>query len=92
MLIGTIGVLGTGHTLTEATTVIFLEEPWSYGALEQAEDRAHRIGQKKNVSYITLLCKDTVDERIHEIIQQKKDFSDMIIDHKQKVSVRYLLK
>lgn len=81
-IIGTIGVLGTGFTLTEADTVIFMDEPWSYADKEQAEDRAYRIGTKSNVTIITLLCKDTIDEKIAQLVQDKKDLSDMIIDNK----------
>ena len=92
ILIGTIGVMGTGHTLTEAGTVLFLEQPWTSADLEQAEDRAHRIGQDKPVTYITLLCKDTIDERVDEILDQKKDLSNMLVDKEKKLSVEYLLK
>lgn len=92
VLIGTIGVMGTGHTLVEATNVLFLEEPWSNGEKEQAEDRAHRIGQTQSVNYITLLCEDTVDQRVHEIISKKKDLADMVVDKKRSIDVEYLLK
>lgn len=83
-IIGTIGVLGTGFTLTEADTVIFMDEPWSYADKEQAEDRAYRISTKSNVTIITLLCKGTIDEKIAKLVQDKKDLSDMIIDNKDK--------
>ena len=92
VIVGTIGVLGTGHTLTEATTVLFLDQPWTYSELNQAEDRAHRIGQKNSVRYITLICSGTVDERVNEIVSAKKDLSDMLIDKSKKLTVEYLLK
>lgn len=91
VLVGTIGVMGTGHTLTEATTVLFLDQPWTSGDLEQAEDRAHRIGQTRPVHYITLVCRDTVDERVNEIVATKKDLSDMLIDNRRQLSVEFLL-
>lgn len=81
-IIGTIGVLGTGFTLTEADTVIFVDEPWSYADKAQAEDRAYRIGTKSNVTIITLICKGTIDEKIAQLVQDKKDLSDLIIDNK----------
>lgn len=92
VIVGTVGVLGTGHTLTEASTVLFLDQPWTYAELNQAEDRAHRIGQKNNVRYITLICTGTVDERVNEIINQKRDLSDMLIDKSKALTVDYLLK
>ena len=92
VMIGTIKVLGTGHTLTEATTVLFMDLPWTSADLEQAEDRAHRIGQNKPVTYINLICKDTIDERLNEIINTKKDLSDMLVDNKKRLTPNYLLK
>ena len=77
---GTIDAMGTGHTLTEATTVIFLDEPWNRGKKEQAEDRAHRIGTKSSINIITLIAKDTIDERIHEVVYKKGKMSDVIVD------------
>lgn len=92
VIVGTIGILGTGHTLTEAATVLFLDQPWTYAELNQAEDRAHRIGQKKSVRYITLICSDTVDERVNDIVSVKKDLSDMLIDNSKALTVDFLLK
>lgn len=91
-IIGTIGVLGTGFTLTEAQTVIFLDEPWNMAMKLQAEDRCHRIGTKSTVNIITLLCKDTIDERIHNIITRKGILSDTLVDNKYSIEdIKYLL-
>ena len=60
VIIGTIGAMGTGLTLTAASTVIFLDSPWNRANKEQAEDRAHRIGTTSNVNIITLVRKDTL--------------------------------
>ncbi|MNN87187.1 hypothetical protein D3C81_2047040 [compost metagenome] len=57
--------------MTAAEYVIFLDKPWTKAILEQAEDRAHRIGTTGTVNVITLVCKDTIDERIEEIIFEK---------------------
>lgn len=90
---GTIGKMGTGLTLTEANYVIFLDEPWNKGIKEQASDRVYRIGQRNNVTIITLLCKDTIDEKINNIVEQKGLISDMLIDGKldNRKLVDYLL-
>lgn len=91
-IIGTIGALGTGYTLTEADTVIFLDEPWTMADKLQAEDRCHRIGTKDSVTIITLMCKDTIDERIHEIIERKGVVSDTLVDNVYDVEdLEYLL-
>lgn len=85
-IIGTIGAMGTGLTLTAATTVIFLDSPWNRANKEQAEDRAHRIGTKSNVNIITLVCKDTIDERIEELVHQKGAMADALVDGKMDTS------
>lgn len=81
-ILGTVGALGTGYTLTEADTIIFLDSPWNRATKEQAEDRAYRIGQKNNLNIITLVCKDTIDERIEELIYKKGLMSDYLVDQK----------
>lgn len=81
-IIGTIGAMGTGYTLTAGSYVIFLDEPWNNALKEQAIDRAHRIGTTGTVNIITLICKDTLDEVIHNIIYKKKLMSDLLVDSK----------
>lgn len=83
IILGTISCLGTGFTLTEANTVIFLDEPWTMAEKEQAEDRCYRIGTRGTVNIITLMCKNTVDERIHNIVMNKKAMSDKLVDNKK---------
>lgn len=82
VIIGTIGAMGTGLTLTAAQTVIFLDSPWNRALKDQAEDRAHRIGTKGTVNIITLVCKDTIDERIEDIVYKKGLMSDALVDGK----------
>lgn len=88
VIIGTIGAMGTGLTLTAASNVIFLDDPWNRAIKDQAEDRAHRIGTKGTVRIITLVCKDTIDERILNLVERKGRMSDMIIDGKFEVTDR----
>jgi SNF2 family DNA or RNA helicase len=57
VICGTIGAMGTGLTLTEATTIIFLDEPWNRALKDQCEDRVHRIGTKESPNIITIMCK-----------------------------------
>lgn len=82
IIIGTTGAMGTGLTLTAASYVIFVDEPWNRALREQAEDRAHRIGTTENINIIFLICKDTIDERIHQIVEEKGAIADMLIDGK----------
>lgn len=80
--LGTIGAMGTSHTLTGADTVIFLDEPWNRGTKEQCEDRINRIGAKHTSNIITFICKNTIDERINDIVLQKGEWADCIVDGK----------
>jgi SNF2 family DNA or RNA helicase len=95
VIVGTIGAMGTGLTLTEATVEIFLDEPWNRALKEQAEDRAHRIGQNSNVTIHTIMCRNSIDERIHDLVYEKGAMSDAIVDgkiNKSKMEViEYLL-
>lgn len=67
---------GVGLTLTASSRVAFIEFPWTFADCEQAEDRAHRIGQKDSVNCYYFLGKNTIDESIWDIIQTKKDIAN----------------
>lgn len=80
VMIGTIGALGTTHTLTVANNICFLDEPWTASDKEQAEDRIYRIGTSESVNIYTILTKDTVDDRVHNLIYTKSGVSKYIVD------------
>lgn len=61
-----------GHTLTASSNWCCLELPWNYAILTQAEDRTHRIGQLNTVYCHYFLGQDTIDERIFQIIESKR--------------------
>jgi len=80
VIVGTVGAMGTGLTLTSGSVEIFLDEPWNMALKDQAVDRCHRIGQNSNVTVYTLLAKNTIDERIHEIVYKKGTMSKAMVD------------
>lgn len=82
VLFGQIDAAGTGHTLTRASIVVFLDLPWNRATMEQAEDRAHRIGTKKAVTIISLLMKNTYDEHLYKMVIDKGDLGEVLIDGK----------
>lgn len=84
-IVGTIGAMGTGLTLTAGTVEIFMDEPWNRANKEQAEDRCHRVGTTENITIYTILCKDTIDERIHELVERKGAMADALVDGKIKI-------
>jgi len=71
---------GTGITLVAAGYVIYYSNDFSLRNRLQSEDRAHRIGQKKNVVYINLVGEKTIDEAVVGALMNKKDVADTIID------------
>ena len=80
VILCTIAAAGVGITLTAATEVIFLDEPYTNADKEQAIDRAHRIGTKSAVTVHTLMGHDTYDSHVHQIVLGKRDLADAIVD------------
>lgn len=78
--IGTWQKCGTGITLNKASYMIFIDVPWTAGVFQQAQDRIHRIGSKNPVFIYHLITKDTIDERVLEIVSDKGAIADYIID------------
>ena len=80
IIMGTIQAMGTGYTLTRSNYVIFLNKTWTCTDNEQAEDRCHRRGTTGNVTVITVLVKDSIDERVEEILANDKLYIDKVVD------------
>ena len=70
---------GTGLNLTGADTVIHFDPWWNIAAMNQASDRAHRIGQTKTVTVYRIIVKDTVEDRIVQMQEEKKDLAEAIL-------------
>lgn len=71
---------GTGLNLTAASAVIHLDLWWNPQAENQATDRAHRIGQKKVVEVIRLVSKGTIEEKVLELQEKKRELVNKMID------------
>lgn len=80
IIIGTIGAMGTGLTLNKAEYVVFFDKNYNASENEQAEDRSHRIGTKNNVNIISLVTKNSIDERIEALLKEKKKIIDFVVD------------
>ena len=70
---------GTGLNLTAADVVIHYDPWWNLSVQNQATDRAHRIGQKKNVQVLKLLVKDSIEDKIDELQHRKESISRSVI-------------
>lgn len=71
---------GTGLNLTGGDTVILYDSWWNPAVEDQAADRVHRFGQKKVVQVVRLITRGTIEERIHELQDQKRALLDTVID------------
>lgn len=68
---------GVGLNLTAANDVILLDDWWNPAVEDQAFARAHRIGQKRNVMVFRLICKNTVEEKVLQLQEKKRQTIDM---------------
>merc|ERR1712012_815767 len=70
---------GLGINLTAADTVIFYDSDWNPTVDLQAMDRAHRLGQTRQVTVYRLICKGTIEERILQRAEEKSEIQRMVI-------------
>lgn len=69
---------GLGITLTAAGTVVYFSNSFSLESRLQSEDRAHRIGQEKTVTYVDIVAKSTLDRKVLQALRAKKNLANMI--------------
>jgi len=83
-IVGTPATGGYGITLTAANTVIYYSNGYDLEKRLQSEDRAHRIGQKKNVTYVDIIAEDTVDEKIVKALRDKVNIASQVLGEELK--------
>lgn len=71
---------GLGLNLTAADYVIHMDPWWNPAVEDQASDRAHRIGQTQPVTIYRLVCKNTIEEKIVQLHQEKRDLADSLLE------------
>tara|TARA_Y100001963_G_scaffold45397_1_gene64018 strand:+ start:40 stop:957 length:918 start_codon:yes stop_codon:yes gene_type:complete len=82
--IGTPQTGGYGITLVQASTVIYYSNGYDLEKRMQSEDRAHRIGQKKKVTYVDIIAEDTVDNKIVKSLRKKIDIASKVMGEELK--------
>ena len=75
---------GYGLTLTEASTVVYYNNLYDLEVRLQSEDRAHRIGQKNNVTYVDLVTENTIEEKILRALRDKIDIATLVLNEDYK--------
>jgi len=78
-MVGTPSTGGYGITLTAANTVIYYSNGYDLEKRLQSEDRAHRIGQKKSVTYVDIMADETVDEKIVQALRKKINIASEVL-------------
>jgi len=79
VLLASLRAGGTGLTLTEANHVVHLDRWWNPAVENQATDRVHRIGQTRRVQVHTLVAPGTVEDRIDELLEAKRDLAELTL-------------
>jgi SNF2 family DNA or RNA helicase len=72
---------GVGINLTGANHVVMYDRWWNPAVEQQAIDRAYRIGQSRSVQVHIFCCRGTIEERIDELIESKKEVANMVIEN-----------
>jgi SNF2 family DNA or RNA helicase len=83
-IVGTTQTGGYGITLTKANTVVYYSNGYDLEKRLQSEDRAHRIGQTKSVTYVDLIAEDTVDEKIVKALRDKINIASEVLGEELK--------
>ena len=81
IFIGQLQTTGMGLTLTASDTAVFYSLSYNFADYEQAKARIHRIGQKNTCTYIHLIAKNTIDEKVMEALSKKKNIADLVVDN-----------
>jgi SWI/SNF-related matrix-associated actin-dependent regulator 1 of chromatin subfamily A len=81
---------GVGLTLTASSRVAFVELGWHSAIHDQCEDRCHRIGQTDSVQCTYFLGKDTIDEWVYKIIEDKRSIASAVTDSDDVVEVNVI--
>lgn len=80
VFIGTWGKVGTGWTLNAASYLICLDTPYTAAMFDQGTDRIWRVNNTRPAFVTVLLCADTIDERVQQIIETKKELGEYLVD------------
>ena len=80
VFIGTWGKVGTGWTLNAASYLICIDTPYTAAMFDQGVDRIYRVNNSRPAFITVLICRDTIDERVQQIIETKKELGEYLVD------------
>ena len=73
-----------GLNLQKANKIVYFTPPTRSELFEQSKKRIHRIGQKDTCFYYTLICKGSVEERIMQVLKERRDYTDRLFEEQEK--------
>jgi SNF2 family DNA or RNA helicase len=80
VFVGTWGKVGTGWTLNAASYLVCLDTPYTAAMFDQGVDRIYRVNNTRPAFVTVLICRDTIDERVQQIIESKKELGNYLVD------------
>lgn len=80
VFIGTWGKIGTGWTLNSSSYLVCLDTPYTAAMFDQGVDRIYRVNNARPAFITVLICRDTIDERVQQIIESKKELGEYLVD------------
>ena len=83
LFVGTHGKCGTGFNLNAASYMICIDTPYTHSSFSQSTDRIWRVTNTRPAFITVLTCGDSIDERVAEIVENKKELADFLVDGKE---------
>lgn len=80
VFLGTFGKCGTGFTLNSSMYLVCIDTPYTFSLFEQGYQRVHRISNTRPAFIKVLVCEETIDERVQEIVETKKELGEFLVD------------
>ncbi len=80
IFLGTFGKCGTGFTLNSSMYLICIDTPYTYSLFEQGFQRVYRVNNTRPAFIKVLVCEETIDERVQQIVETKKELGEYLVD------------
>lgn len=80
IFLGSCSKMGVGYTLNSSMYLIFIDTPYTFALFEQCYQRVHRISNTRPAFIKVLVCEETIDERVQEIVETKKELGEYLVD------------
>ena len=83
VFLGSCSKMGVGYTMNSSMYLIFIDTPYTFALFEQCYQRVHRISNTRPAYIKVLVCSETIDERVQQIVETKKDLGEYLVDGKE---------